>query len=182
MRGRHASAGFSLIELMAAIMIFGLMASIWLVDLDRKTDLALGSVRARELRVLAERKLGEIAVFEAEMDDIFDNEDLGKEYGEQWDGWEWSLFIRDVVVFGETNDEAAEYLFGAPPEDDEEDESAEEQQQRGETQFLRELTLTVRAPGGDDTGATDDSVTIVTFLPLVQHAPAGAPGPQPGGN
>lgn len=180
MRARGPS-GFTLLELMAAMTIFGLMAAIWLVDLDRKTDLALGSVRARELRVLAERKLGEIAVFEAEMDDIFDNEKFDDEYGEEWEDWEWSLFIRDVVVFGETNDEAAEYLFGAPPEDDEDDQTAEEQQQKGETQFLRELTLTVRAPGGDDTGATDDSVTIVTFLPLVDHGP-GTAAPQPGGN
>ena len=90
-----------------------------LVSLQNSTDQALDSVRARELRVLAERKMGEIQVFEAEYDDIYDNEDFDDYHDDLYDGWEWSLFIRDVVIFGTTNDEAAEYLFGDPEEDDE---------------------------------------------------------------
>ena len=179
------TGGFTLLELLAAFAIFGLMASAALVNLDRSTDMALTSVRARELRALAERKLGQVQVFEKEFDDVFDNERFDDDYGEQWDGWEWSLFIRDVVIFGETNDEAAEYLFGAPDTDDETEEApaaAGDAQQKGETQFLRELTLTVRAPTGDDLGGTDDSVTIVTFLPLVDHGPTGAAAPTGGGN
>jgi len=178
MRRSAPAAGFTLIELLAAIAIFGLMTVTVLVGLDRATDMALTSVRARELRVLAERKLGEVQVFEREFDDIFDNERFDDEYGEIWEGWEWSLFIRDVVIFGETNDEAAEYLFGAPDENDDDENTTDPdpQQQQGETQFLRELTLTVRAPTGDDVGGADDSVTIVTFLPLVDHGPASATG------
>ena len=194
MRSPHASCatyarrvragGFTLLELLAAFAIFSLMASAALVNLDRSTDLALTSIRARELRSLAERKLGEIQVFEKEFDDIYDNERFDDNYGEQWEGWEWSLFIRDVVIFGETNDEAAEYLFGAPDEDDEDEDpaAAGDAQQKGETQFLRELTLTVRAPTGDDSGGSDESVTIVTFLPLVDHGPTGAAAPAGGGN
>ena len=184
-RAPHAAA-FTLLELLAAFVIFALMAAFALVDLGTKVDMALGSVRARELRILAERKLGEITLFEKEFDDILDWQDFEKDYGEVWEGWEWNLFIRDVVIFGETNDEAAEYLFGAPAEE-EEDEPAQpgagQPPQKGETQFLRELTLTVRAPRGDDFGSVDDSVTIVTFLPLVDHGPAlPGPGQPPGGN
>ncbi len=180
----HASSstGFTLIELMAAMLIFTLMATTVLVNLDVATDLALDSVRARELRVLGERKLGEIEVFERDFDDIYDDEDFG-DYGELWEEWKWSLHIRDVVIFGTTSDEAAEYLFGDPDEEEDvvEDEGAASgNQNEGETQFLRELTLTVRSPSGD-TGESD-SVTIVTFLPLVDHGAAAAPaGANPAG-
>lgn len=184
MRAGTRTAGFTLLEVMAAFAIFALLSVPLLISLDLTTDRAMTSVRARELRLLAERKLGEIAVFEKEFDDLYDWKDLGDEYGDRWAGWEWNLFIRDVVIFGETNDEAAEYLFGAPDEDEDEstEENAGDQQKKGETQFLRELTLTIRAPSGDDLGGIDDSVTIVTFLPLVDHGPAAPAGPAPGGN
>jgi prepilin-type N-terminal cleavage/methylation domain-containing protein len=181
MRALRRTGGFTLLELLAAIVIFAGMAVAVIVAMDTWTDRALRSVRARELRMLAERKLGEIAVFEKEFDDIYDNEAFGDEYGEEWEGWEWSLYIRDVVIFGETNDEAAEYLFGAPDEDDEDEQDEEANQQQGETQFLRELTLTVRAPADGESGGIDDSVTVVTFLPLVDHGPTAPTGNNPGG-
>ena len=73
-----------------------------LVNLDRSTDLALTSVRARELRSLAERKLGEIQVFEKEFDDI--------------KGLESSDAITDEIAIGHLQDlidnvEAAKVTF-----------------------------------------------------------------------
>ena len=182
-----AAAGFTLLELLVAISIFITMMTAILVFMDSSDVKVAGSLRARELRVLAEWKLGEVEIFEREFDDIFDDEDFD-EYGDRWDGWTWSLGIRDVVIFGTTSDENAEYLFGAPDEDDEEqdqDAGGAPAEREGETQFLRELTLTVKAP--DDGAGENDSVTIVTFLPLVDYgvaAPggAGAPGPGSGGN
>ena len=188
MRGRppHRSdqaGGFTLLELIAAITIFGFMSVMALVSMQNSTDQALDSVRARELRLLAERKMGEIQVFEAEFDEILDNRNFDSYDDDLYDGWEWSLFIRDVVIFGTTNDEAAEYLFGAPANNDDEntdpagtDPNANgDQEQEGETQFLRELTLTVTAPR-EDGGGGSDSVTIVTFVPLVESGPAGGAG------
>ena len=57
------------------------MSAFALVSLSDATDRALNSVRARELRILAERKMGEILLFEKEFDDIYDNEDFDS-YGE----------------------------------------------------------------------------------------------------
>jgi len=179
---RPADAGFTLLELMAAITIFSIMAGMVLVSLQDSTEMALTSVRARELRILAERKMGEILLFEAEFDDIYDNERFDDYDDELYDGWEWSLLIRDVVIYGDTNDEAAEFLFEDPGEDDETDPAATDagaEEQKGETQFLRELSLTVRAPTDDGEGG--DSVTIITFVPLVDHGPGGAAGGAAGG-
>ena len=94
-----------------AFSIFMGMSAIILIEMNDSTDMADGSVRARELRVLAERKMGEIQLFEKEYDDIYDNESFDDYDDDLYDGWEWSLFIRDVVIFGTTNDEAAEYLY-----------------------------------------------------------------------
>jgi len=188
MRARRSTdrtnGGFTLLELLAAFVIFGLMASAVLVDLDRATSRALGAVRARELRVLAEERLGRITVFEGEYDDLFPRTPFDDLDDDRWDGWEWELDIRDIKVFespGAASDEQVEYLFG-PPDKAEEEEAAETTpgatQPRSDTQYLRELTLTVHSPEID---GESDSVTIITFLPLVDRSTAPAAGGGEGG-
>ncbi len=187
MRNRSLStartAGFTLLELLAAIAIFGIMAVSVIDHIDVVTTRALDSVRSRELRVLADFRLGHVTIFEREFDDIFVGQDFDDLDEDQWENWEWDLDIRDVVVFGTSSDEQAEYLFGEPEEADEinnPDQPGQPAANTGETQFLRELTLTVRGP---DIEGESDSVTIVTFLPLVDHGASGPPGQQnPGGN
>ncbi len=188
-RGPRRPTGFTLLEVLAAAALFALMSALILVNVVSSSDTALRSIRARELRLLAERRLGEIETFEKHYDATnFPSQD-SDDYGEEWRDWEWDLVTRDVVIRGTTNDEAAEYLFGKPAEDDEETDpsgdaggsSADPAKKEGATQYLRELTLTVSAPRDDAAGDERDSVTVVVFLPIVTQPGAAAPAPGPGG-
>lgn len=157
--------GFTLLELLLALAIFGLLLTMSAGVLVDATDQVAIGRRSLELRYLAESKLGEIEVFEEEFDEILEGD--FRDRGEEFEGYEWSLDIRDVTVFGISNDENAPYYW---PEDEtaaeEDEESGQQQQQQGETQIVRELRLRVSAP--DDEGATD-FIEIVTLLPLVEY-------------
>lgn len=176
--------GFTLLEVLVATAIFAFVAGAAMQTTANSDYLAASAYRARELRMLAERKLGEILTFEKHFDDNMDG-DIGDdypEYGDKFRGWTWQLEIRDVTVFGIATQEDAQYLFGAPT--DEEKAAAAtpsggtsggsgqpgQPQKKGETQQLRELTLKVSTP---DDGGTADSVQIISFAPLVARAAAG---------
>jgi type II secretion system protein I len=182
--------GFTLLEILVAIAIFAFVAGAAMQTMSSADENAASAKRARELRMLAERKLGEILTFEAYYDDNMDG-DFGDEYPEyktQFRDWKWQLEVRGspgppLIVFGISNAEDAQYLLGAPT--DEEKAAAAtpasgttggaaqpgQPAKKGDPQELRELTLRVTAP--TDQGAAD-SVEIVTFAPVVGKKTAGA--------
>ncbi len=172
--------GFTLLEIMVSLAIFSFVAAAALQTTANSDYLAASGFRARELRMLAERKLGEILTFEQHFDDNMDG-DIGDdypEYGEQFKGWKWQLEIRDVTVFGIATEEEAQYLFGAPTDEEKAEAAAPaagagqpgQPKKKGETQQLRELTLKVSA--SEDGGAAD-SVQIIAFAPSVARKTAG---------
>lgn len=174
-RPANGAAGFTLLEITAAMLIFFLvvMFSLWMMS--DATDQSLGAWNARSLRMLAERRLGEIAVFEKHYDEPdgggFD--DLPEELREEYAEWEWETEIRDVTVFGTQKDENAPYLFGDPGDDEKESSGTGAGDagatKKGDTQVLREIVLRIRAPGAE--GETE-LIEVVTYLPQVAQKAA----------
>jgi prepilin-type N-terminal cleavage/methylation domain-containing protein len=172
MRSHHlrrglCEAGFSLIELMAALTILGLITVVTSQITQHAADTASQAERARELRYLAEYKYEEVKTFEEFYDDILDGnfEDLENE---RFRDFRWTLDIRDVVVFGASNVEEAEYYFEDPDDNDDEDTTVTAPPANGANatpEELRELTLRVTAP--EDAGPAD-YIEIVFLLPKVQ--------------
>ncbi len=170
------SRGFTLLEIVVALAIFSFIAAVTLSTTADSDYLAGRSRRARELRLLAERKLGEILLFESHFDDTLDGDFAGDPMlGDEGGDWKWQLDVRDVTVFGISNQDDAQYLFGAPSDEEKTAASTPAQglagatgqpgaAKKGEMQQLRELTLKVSAPQTEGTG---DSVEIVTFMPEV---------------
>jgi prepilin-type N-terminal cleavage/methylation domain-containing protein len=172
--------GFTLLEVLVATTIFGFVA-IAAAQITWNSDyVAAAAVRSRELRMLAERKLGEVLAFEEYYDQ--DNRegrfDAYEEYKDRFKDWTWQVEIRDVTVFGISSQENAEYLFGQPTDDEKaaltQPQSGQSGQpgqptKKGELQQLREITLRVASPAD---GGTPDSVELIVFAPLVKKAAA----------
>jgi len=162
-RGPRRLRGFSLLELMAAVTIFLIIAAASMTITDSAADRALEARQARELRFLAEYRLEEIKVFEQEYDDILEGsfEDVDEIYKD----YEWELDIRDVVVFGQSTSEDAQYYFDEPDKNEDDEASTTSNQPTGQPEELRELTLRVTAPSEEGNG---DSIEIVLLLPTLQ--------------
>lgn len=194
---RRRRAGFTLLEILVSIMIFLGMVSMALWMMASAEDQALASERARQLRMLAEYKLGEISIFERRFDqnDEGDFSDLPEDMRELYREWRWRLDVRDVTAFeGKTVDPNAPLLFPDASSSSTSTDagsgsgsgsggtsgtSGTEGTGKGESQILRELVLTVTAPS--DTGEGEgDSIEIVTFLPQVATK-AAAPAAGAGG-
>jgi len=178
--GPSASRGFTLLEILVSIAIFAFVAAAAMQTMANADYMSASGRRARELRMLAERKLGEILTFEQHYDDNFDGDFSDyPEYEDHFRDWKWQLEVRglpgpEVVAFGISNKEDAQYLFGQPTEEEKAAATGTgtaaggtqpgQPQKKGETQQIRELTLRVSAPSDGD---VSDSVEIVMFAPIV---------------
>jgi prepilin-type N-terminal cleavage/methylation domain-containing protein len=180
--------GFTLLEIIVAVAIFAFIAGAAMQTMSSCHDLAGSALRARDLRMLAERKVGEVLTFDAhfEAENLSGNFAGYDEYKERFEGWTWQVETRDVWVFGIASDENAEYLFGAPTEDEK---AAATQTQSGgtggqpgqpakksEPRKLREITVRVASPSDD---GTPDSVELILFAPPLERQ--GATTPKQGG-
>jgi type II secretory pathway pseudopilin PulG len=169
--------GFTLLEIVAAMLIFFLMVTFALWAMSDSYDQSRAAEDARVLRMLAERKLGEIAVFERHHD-VQGNgrfDDLPDEIRDVYQDWEWESEVRDVTVFGTQTDPNADYLFESPSTTDAASAdasggTAQQTQKKGDTQMLREIVLRVKAPAEEGEG---EMVEIVTYLPQVPQKTAG---------
>jgi prepilin-type N-terminal cleavage/methylation domain-containing protein len=178
--------GFTLLEILVAIAIFAFVAGAAMQVMSSADYMAASGRRARDLRMLAERKMGEILTFEKHFDDNMDGDfDTDyPEYGDRFRDWKWNLDIRDVTVFGIATQEDAQYLFGEPSDEEKAAGTPAASsgstgggaaggsgttQKKGEPQQLREITLRVSSPAED--GAAD-SVEIISFAPLVNRKTA----------
>jgi len=192
--------GFTLLEILVAIAIFAFVAGAAMTTMSDSDYMAASGRRARELRMLAERKMGEILLFEQHYDEnlsldgAFDQD--YPEYGDRFKGWTWNLEVRDIVTFGVSNQDDAQYLFGAPTDDEKQQAAAQTgsgstsgqpgtsgQQpgstapKLGKTQELRELTLKVTSPTDEGGG---DTVEILMFAPKLAPKQGAAAKPSGG--
>ena len=175
-RRRSAAAGFTLLEIVIAIGIFFMMVTLSMWTMTDSVDQSLASERARQLRMLAEMKLGEIAVFERHFDQNLGPEwfdDLPDPLRKDFEGWQWQLDVDDVTTFGEEKENAPALFASAHAKDasatgagSADPSSNPASKTKGESQVLRQLVLKVWAPGED--GAEGDSIEIVTYLPQVE--------------
>jgi prepilin-type N-terminal cleavage/methylation domain-containing protein len=192
---RRVDCGFTLLEILVAVVIFAFVASAAMTVMADSDYMAASGKRARELRMLAERKLGEVLAFERHFDDLpttdGDFQSDYPEYGDRFKGWTWSLEVDDFTVFGISSDPEAKYLFGAPT-DDEKAQAAAQTSGAGSSsgasgqpgnasaaktpeQKLRRLILRVSSPTDEGAG---DTVEITMFAPLL----APKQGASKGGN
>ena len=187
---RAARLGFTLLEITVAMMIFFLIISFALWAMADSTDQGLAAKHSRELRMLAEMKLGEVAIFETYYNDedgtdkTFD--DLPEGMRDIYRDWHWSLGIKDVTVFGVKNDDNAPYLFGEPDEakttnadgtsgtGDSGGTPAAGATKKREPKLLRQIVVTVSVPSEDGEGDSD-GIELVTYLPLPPQKTAAAP-------
>ena len=180
--------GFTLLEIIVAVAIFAFIAGAAMQTMSSCHSLAGSAMRARDLRMLCERKMGEVLTFDAhyESDNLSGTFGSYDEYKDRFDGWTWQVETRDVYVFGIASDENAEYLFGAPTDDEK---AAATQTQAGgqagqpgqpakksEPKKLREITVRVASPAED---GTPDSVELIMFAPPLERQ--GASTPKQGG-
>jgi prepilin-type N-terminal cleavage/methylation domain-containing protein len=192
MRRTQGTRGFTLLEILVAIAIFAFVAGAAMQTMSSADSNASSAKRARELRMLAERKLGEVLTFELHFDDNYDG-DLGDDYpefGDRFRGWKWKLEFQspDPVFFGISSQDDAQYFFGAPTADEKAAAATPasgssgtpgqpgQATKKGETQNLRVFTLKVSSPDDDGAG---DSVSLQMFAPIVAKKAAGgtaAPG------
>jgi len=177
--------GFTLLEILVAFAIFVFIASAAMLTISSSHLHAAAARRARDLRMLAERKLGEVLAFEEfydaeNQDGRFDEYD---EYKDLYADWTWQVEIRDVTVFGISSQEDAQYLFGEPTDDERTAQSQPtggqsgqpgQPAKKGELQQLREITVRVGSPPDD---GTPDSVELIVFAPLVKKAAAAGKPP-----
>jgi prepilin-type N-terminal cleavage/methylation domain-containing protein len=185
MRGAR---GFTLLEIIVAVAIFAFISGAAMQTMSSSDHLAGSAMRARDLRMLAERKLGEALTFDAhyEAEQLSGDFKGYDEFKDRFDGWTWQVETRDVWVFGIASDENAEYLFGAPTEDEK---AAQTQAQSGaqsgqpgqpakksEPRKLREITVRVASPSDD---GTPDSVELIMFAPPLERQ--GVTAPKQGG-
>lgn len=178
--------GFTLIEIAVATTIFGFVAVAASQITINSDVIAASGIRARELRMLAERKLGEVMTFEEyyDQDNREGHFDAYEEYKDKYAEWTWQVEIRDVTVFGISSQEDAQYLFGQPTDDEKAAQSQPQSgqsgqpgqpQKKGELQQLREITVRVASPSDD---GAPDAVELIMFAPLVKKA---ASAPKSGG-
>jgi prepilin-type N-terminal cleavage/methylation domain-containing protein len=124
--------GFTLLEILVAIAIFTFVAAAAMATMANSDQMAAAGRRARDLRMLAEVRMGEVLAFEKHWDEqgVGYEGDFGDhpEWGERFKDWKWQLDIRDVYVFGIASEDDAQYLFGQPT-DDEKAEAASSQSQ-----------------------------------------------------
>lgn len=183
----RAQRGFTLLEVLVAFAIFSFVAGAAIQTMSNCDHLSVSARRARDLRMLAERKLGEVLAFEEHYDAGNVPEGTFEDYAEYKDRfaeWTWQVEIRDVTVFGISTQEDAQYLFGEPTDDERTAQSQPtggqsgqpgQPAKKGELQQLREITVRIASPAEE---GTPDSVELVVFAPLVKKAAA---APKSGG-
>lgn len=174
-------AGFTLIEITAAMVIYFLIVTLAVWSMSDADDQSLDAERARQLRMLADLKLGEIAIFERHFDEPLGPEgfhDLPEDLREEFADWEWQTEVGDRTIFGPVKDEHAPSLYESEASTDASqtptETSSSAAKGKGESQLLREIVLKVTAPADDGEG---DAIEIVTYLPQVPaKASGGAAG------
>jgi prepilin-type N-terminal cleavage/methylation domain-containing protein len=177
-------AGFTLLEIVVAMMIFFLIITFAFWTMSQSVDQALSAERSRELRLLVERKLGEVAVFQEHYGQYDDQDgdfsDLPEGMRERFEGWTWKVHVETKTAFL-TGDEGAPALFDGSGTGTTSTTTTDEAAKAAAAKSVKltEFVLTVTAPGDD--GGTGDSVEVVTYLPedpkpATGTAAPGAPG------
>lgn len=182
---RRRQSGLSLLEVMLATALFALASGISLEISSNAAENTLQANNQRILRMLAERKLGEILTFEEHALDEYFEGDFGDEYSEYediYDDWEWKLDVIDRELFPPAAEDHGEPLLPDPDQSSEDDEEILEEtttKSRENNQTLTEIRLVVSAPGEE---GERDFIEVVMLLAPGDLAPA-APGPgaNPGG-
>ncbi|MCU0727784.1 MAG: prepilin-type N-terminal cleavage/methylation domain-containing protein [Planctomycetes bacterium] len=170
-RPRSAAAGFTLLELVAAISLFALIIVYVLADREDSIRMSADARLIQTVQYLAAAKIDEIrhdpdAYGESEGGDF---EDLENDW-QKFTDFSWELETERVVVIGKSDDRDATHLF---PEDEDEEVPEAGEGRKVSTRFLRRITFTVRyTPEGE---VRDDlGLVIRTFLP-----PAAEDEPKP---
>jgi prepilin-type N-terminal cleavage/methylation domain-containing protein len=158
-------AGFTLLELLAAITLFALIVVGFSFATKRAFDQAGRANDARILRYLAGYQMGYLRLGVNPSGDEYDLGEDGGDFGEldaAYANYTWSVNIEEVVVAGQDLDDEVPNLF----EDEEDPLDEDEEEEEGEPIKLLRITLIVTPPEGTE----EESLTLVTFKPLPREA------------
>jgi prepilin-type N-terminal cleavage/methylation domain-containing protein len=174
--GSLARAGFSLIELLAAITLFGVLVVGFVSIRWHAVTQARDANRDRILRFLAGHQIGYLRLGVDESRNEFDTDApsgdfslLADELGEEaYASFVWSAEVVEVVVAGTSEDDDVVPLFEDEDLDDEDEEESD-----AKPVILRRITLKVRHRDDEDENA---GLTVVTFAPRIEEEAAEGDG------
>jgi prepilin-type N-terminal cleavage/methylation domain-containing protein len=163
-RGRPGAlqAGFTLLELVVAMVLFAFIIIEVLADRETSLQISADARNTQIVRYLAAYKIDEIR----HDPDTFGESDSGdfEELQTDWQdftAFSWEMEVTKVVAVGSSEDAGADYLF---EEDSEEAPSTTADGEALDPQYVRKLRLTVRFEP-DGVPRPDLSLTVITYLP-----------------
>jgi prepilin-type N-terminal cleavage/methylation domain-containing protein len=163
--------GLSLIELLAAIALFSIVVVSFVHLRNNAIVQASDANDLRILRYLAEYQIGELRLgYDAEKNKI-ETGDVGGNFenlGPDYEAYEWSAQIEELVAAGTSDDDEIPDLFQSDDEEDFEEADSEP----GKPVTVIRITLVVRPVDA----AEEDGVTIVTFKPAPPEEQEGGDG------
>ncbi|MHC4471251.1 MAG: prepilin-type N-terminal cleavage/methylation domain-containing protein [Planctomycetota bacterium] len=164
-RPSPAQAGFTLLELVVALVLFAFIVVEVLADRETSIKMSADARVIQTVRYLAAAKIDEIRhdpdrFGESDEDDFSYLND--EQNVQDFSHYRWELEMKRLVVVGASEDGEEDHLF----EEDEEEEPA----QTGEggavpPGYVRRLTLVVQFEPEGGEARPDLSVKIVTYIP-----------------
>lgn len=155
-------SGFTLLELVIALVLFAFIVIEVLADRQDSLILSANAKTKQTLNYLAQSKVDQIRYDPEQFaeSDSGNFEELNSDF-QSFDEFTWELELKRVVVIGSSDETDDEFLY-AEDEDNQDEPLQDAQGNNVPPRYVRRLTLTVRFEPG-----TVRPVEIVTYIPPV---------------
>jgi hypothetical protein len=174
-RASARELGFTLLELVVALVLFAFIVVEVLADRETSIKMSADARIIQTVRYLAAAKIDEIRhdperFGESDSDDFSYLNDQTQT--QDFSPYTWELELERLVVVGSSEESDEEYLF---EEDEDQDPVQTQDGSPVKPRYVRRLTLIVRfEPAGAD-AREDLSIKIVTYIPDSEEEQEGPP-------